>query len=110
MIGRERYYPAHPLQLAGRALTDAAKGRGDLIKLGRRLLRDVAYLSATTTADLTLAHRAEVVLQWVKAQADPAASAAVRRETNEALERLDLELTAEDEAAQDDAEDEDGHE
>ena|SRR2546422_7055412 len=106
MIGRERYYPAHPLQLAGRALTEASKGRGDLVKVGRRLLRDVADLSDSSTADLTLVRRAEVVLQWIAAQADPAATPATRRAANEALERLDTELTAEDEAA----EDEDGDE
>jgi len=95
MIGRQRYYPAHPLTLAGRQLTDAARGRGDLVTLGRKLLRDIADLSHVDAADLTLTRRADVVLAWVRTMADPNTSATARQSATSGLERLDAELSAE---------------
>ncbi len=105
MIGRQRYTPTHPLSLAGRQLTDAARGRGDLVVLGRRLLRDIADLSHVQAADLTLTRRADLVLAWVRTMSDPEASAAARQAATAGLERLDAELGAEEPDPDEDAAD-----
>ncbi len=95
MIGREKYRPTHPLRLAAIQLSEAAKGRADLVTQGRQMLRDIADLSHIAAADLTLVRRADVVLAWVRTMSDPYATPRDQQAATAGLERLDEELRAE---------------
>jgi len=101
----KHYRSTSPVAQAMKRLDDLCHERADLRALGRKVLRDVADVSAPDSASITLARRCEVVLGWVTVLAHPSTSAEERRRANQDLKALDEELTAE-QAAQPDEEDE----